>query len=631
VVSAIDQRLAGRFHQWQVDTIDRSERLAGQVGRIWNGLVKDLVGLASEDRPYHDTLHRAESAFAKTASAVRDWVGQWAERQVELAYRDTVDCLLDVIPPKWFRPLHRDLLVLEDATQVDVDDLYGPIRRREIGRDEAVRMIRNTLFPPPSTDKTREYLTQPDPGGLSWEERLRKWEPSARQQILGELTQSISQAEDLRTLRKRLEPAVGGIRYKAQRIARTEGRRVAVRAQQATFDQLGDMLDGMQVLAVMDQWTRPEHALRHGRIYRRQEDGSFRDAASGDPLPELPDEPNCRCYASPVLKPPEEFLDDPAVRATFKNASADTIPDPSAYSRWFDQADDRRRRLAVGTRRYNAMAGRLASLGQKPQWEHFVDPDSGKLLSTTQIRSESAADRETRRRAVEELILQRELLFKETARHGFVRPMRFLPKPQQTIAAGHGLPDVSTPEKMERYLRSVEQEIAGTKDVEWAIAFDADGRELFRQKGAHNSVGFTADQLQGMADVVVTHNHHPTTIEPSGTFAQDLPLSGEDGAFLLNHGLRQIRSVTTRYRYIAEPEPGHTAEPGQGIRFQLAWHNRVVFHWRRERDRLLRRGLSPGEAERRADAQMARHQHRAWLDTAERWGLKYQRKRRNDV
>lgn len=112
---------------------------------------------------------------------------------------------------------------------------------------------------------------------------------------------------------------------------------------------------------------------------------------------------NCRCTLSPILAPPD-YLDASALKL-FRDAESMLVPDPLTYSRWFAGADDRARRLAVGTRRYSA-AKELAG-GAEPGYEIFVDPDSEGLMSLDGLRSESPAARAQRLARVRDIIHER--------------------------------------------------------------------------------------------------------------------------------------------------------------------------------------------------------------------------------
>ena len=115
-----------------------------------------------------------------------------------------------------------------------------------------------------------------------------------------------------------------------------------------------------------------------------------------------------------MLRGSEEIAADPL----FANAAEKVIPDPAVYSDWFAQADDRRRKLAVGAARYATVAERT---GGRPGWEDFLDPQTGRLLTTTELQQEEVMDRVRRSEDVKRLIAERKHATREVAMFGFVR------------------------------------------------------------------------------------------------------------------------------------------------------------------------------------------------------------------
>ena len=105
-----------------------------------------------------------------------------------------------------------------------------------------------------------------------------------------------------------LLPVVQGVEHVARRIARTEGMRVAQSVQMATHAELGDLVIGYQIHALLDERTRPEHRKRNGTIYYAHPVG---DQLGYDQMPDPPHEAdgslawNCRCYLTPVLRDQE--------------------------------------------------------------------------------------------------------------------------------------------------------------------------------------------------------------------------------------------------------------------------------------------------------------------------------------
>jgi len=625
--SVIDQRLASKALQRQVAVLERSERLARSTGKAYDRLLADLLALAASEPRQADLVRLAEAEIATALRRARNTIEDGLVRLIRWAHQQAAGTLLKTIPLGWFRalePIRLAELPEAEGPELDFDDPLGPIRRREMSREEAMDLIRSLLFEPPSAEDTERWLRQPVGDGKTWDQRLAAWDQQARDRMLPQLVESISAGESLVDLRKRLEPITGGVRYKAQRIARTEGRRVAEAAQMAADEQLGDMLAGRQWMATLDMWTRPDHAARHGKVYDRQPDGTYQ-ARDGELLPDVPLGPNCRCITSAVLTPPEEFANNPALRARFKNASGNLIPDPAAYIRWFDQANEAQQKTAVGVRRYQAAKNRL---GYEPQWQDLID-EKGNLLPIGRIQAETGAERAARRQAVDAMLLEREALYKEVSRHGFVRPSRFLPPGERPIIAGHGLPNLDTPQKLETYLRGKEHEIAGAEpgDAEWAVVFDRNGEEILRQRGETHQVEFTNEQLDKMRGQVLTHVHPPERL-PSGQVLRNQPPSPDDALLLIDGGLSQVRVVTEDFHYKLE-----TSQTGKARGMVRQWKKRCQHH-RDQQARKLQEGVSQGkmtseEVKTAMEASSAEHQHQAWMDVADRFGLRYERRRRN--
>ena len=130
---------------------------------------------------------------------------------------------------------------------------------------------------------------------------------------------------------------------------------------------------------------------------------------------------NCRCHLSPILAPVQSILDDPTKRAVFTNAHQKLIPDPSTYDEWFNRADVKHRRLAVGARRYETVRSQLRQ-GEPIAWDLFVDPKDGSLLSIDYLEQEGFWDRAERRAKVQNLINSRRAAIRHVSTFGFLAP-----------------------------------------------------------------------------------------------------------------------------------------------------------------------------------------------------------------
>jgi SPP1 gp7 family putative phage head morphogenesis protein len=221
----------------------------------------------------------------------------------------------------------------------------------------------------------------------------RLWTPTAKLQIESQLTAGLAAGENVEQLTKRIRSATSTLAWQARRVARTEGRRALERDHlDRTIDALGDMVQGIMIQAVMDDRTRPEHAARHGKIYYRQSDGSYRDR-NGRPAPELPDAPNCRCTYVPVLKEPEFQAD--ISRQAYETATGNLVPDLPTYQEVWDKADIKTRRRMIGAKRYDMILDKF--VGVDP-WL-AIDED-GSLRSINKIKHETPGDAYDRRAVV---------------------------------------------------------------------------------------------------------------------------------------------------------------------------------------------------------------------------------------
>lgn len=206
------------------------------------------------------------------------------------------------------------------------------------------------------------------------------------------------------------------------RIARTNGVRISGDARMAAWEKLGPLVVGYQLRATLDAASRPWHAARNGQIY-------YKNPGPGqlglDEMPRPPHEPqaapwggkiawNCRCMLSVVFAPPPALTGDRL--QPFTNNAGKVIPDPDSYSQWFARADERRRRLAVGSRRYETVV-RLGG-GKQPTWSDFLDGD-GELVPLATLRQETPDEREERRTSVQKMLLRRREDFRRLSTFGF--------------------------------------------------------------------------------------------------------------------------------------------------------------------------------------------------------------------
>ena len=395
----INDRLAGRIEQLQIERIVRVEQIAGMLDLLVNSTLDSVLAVAVSRRAQDSkrvSIARKLRALPGAFNAVLDRqffrLARWSQSEFVNAFART-------IPRNWIRAIEpAALLVGEDestpAPGVSIPGGPEPAVTDRMTDAEWSDWVAANVFPPPAAEVVREIIHRPN-AGVDYAERISGLSALVEpERIAQSLVEGVAEGEAIEALSRRILPQVdGNVRASAKRIARTEGLRIANTMQRESYKDLGDLVIGFQILATLDQNTRPEHALRHGTIYYN--DGR---QPSADTMPLVPDEPNCRCMDVPVMRPPEELADDPALSAVFSNAAGHAIPDPASYSAWWSSVDIGRRKLSVGSGRYNAMSRKLQGV-REPEWEDFIEPD-GTRLKIGEIRSESDESREDRRQLV---------------------------------------------------------------------------------------------------------------------------------------------------------------------------------------------------------------------------------------
>lgn len=426
----------------QVESLDRIDRILRTIAGTMTDSRRELVAAVTGDIS-PATKRAAFPAIIETGVArVRRMLADQFRRHAAWAHDSATDAMMDAIPlpfllsrvppdtraafeaihhPRSGHVLNFDAGTLWASLESEVDELdpfadaipIEPLGELKLTDDEVKELIRKIVFPPPSADDVTAALRTSD-----WEDRLESLSKriSDKQIAFNEIVTGYSEGEGIRSIRKRLEPLVDGIQSSAQRIARTEGMRVAETMQRRSWGALGDMMTGVQIIAVLDERTRTRHATRNGTIYYKSPRGNQKSMAE---LPDLPDEPNCRCMTSPVLEPPEEIKNDPAIREAFRQTTGAGRVDPETQTKWFRSADPDKRKQVVGAKRYREVQKLIGD--REPEWSDFID-EEGRLLSIGQLQNETVAERLARKELIDRQIERRGRAIRELSRRGFEWP-----------------------------------------------------------------------------------------------------------------------------------------------------------------------------------------------------------------
>ncbi len=461
----LTSRLAAKGAVGQVDAIVAANRTNAQVDRaivaLWNRLIRFLAKpiRPSPQEAYNETFR----IISQIEPEARRTLTKAIERQALDGHRDAVRDVMDTLPVKYVQAMA--LQESRGGTQELKPSLYshlfedrstsqlpgiisigttqrGTLKARDVAKKfrkpltaaQTKKAYEQLLFKPPSRAEVDAVMYAPM-GGKTWEQRMKDSTRLAQPQTIAQIVANgVSQGMNHKEIAKIIRPAVQGVKTTANRLARTYGIYVRHEMQMKTWEQLGDLSVGYQVHGMMDQNIRPAHALRNGTTY-------YKNPAAGQKgLNEMPHPPleadgspawNCRCRLSPVLAAMPHIVQDPSRMAVFETAADKLIPDPAVYSTWFKNADEHRRRIAVGTRRYSAVKELLG--GKEPTWEHFVNPDTGELLKVTQIQAEPIHERAARIANVQRTIQERQRLIERISTYGFEPPERGQTVPQVAV------------------------------------------------------------------------------------------------------------------------------------------------------------------------------------------------------
>lgn len=407
----VNSRLQAAIETQQHEILLRVERIADNVDQIMQRAGKHALAAASDTSDYQASRAAADALHRMIPASIAEMDLQF-RRLLRWTDQSIVGILAKKIPRRWYRSVLPAVVLLGESIVTEDSE---PVASDRMSDEEWEAFLRMHMFPPPTLSEVNQVLYAPL-FGKDWRRRMDDLSHIIidMDRLAGLLATGASQGQTQAELARQLQPLVSGVKASARRIARTEGLRIATMTQRAQYEKLGDMMAGVQIHATLDENTRPAHAARDGTIFWTDRTKT----PTIDQLPVLPDAPNCRCYDAPVLHPPEGFEDDPQLRAEFANAAGAAIPDPMVYSQWFANADPGRRKMAVGVKRYNMLARRLAG-EREPQFADFISRD-GQLMSLRQLQRESPKARQERLLAVGQLMAQRRELLERASRFGFI-------------------------------------------------------------------------------------------------------------------------------------------------------------------------------------------------------------------
>lgn len=229
-------------------------------------------------------------------------------RTWEWSWRTAVNAWLTIMPTKkWavrlmpIKAMYGTESYMEGQPNLDAEVELQRILDGEVSDEEARKIVREIEFPPPPPEKVQQILDATNaPDGLSAMERIKTVAQRDLQALRSVIVSGVSTGMNLDKLTKGVKAITDLIHWKARRIARTEGMRIAEAGLKETWMEVDDLIRGIQTFNSQDANVRPEHRWWHDVIFYRTGRGEYL-SRSGKTLPVFPAGPNCRCWSTPIL------------------------------------------------------------------------------------------------------------------------------------------------------------------------------------------------------------------------------------------------------------------------------------------------------------------------------------------
>jgi SPP1 gp7 family putative phage head morphogenesis protein len=257
------------------------------------------------------------------------------------------------------RHVHGDLLAFSELELLEVPPLIQKILTRatqaRLAEAEGEDLVRtgtafgSDLFQQVPVAQVSQLVTSPL-GGARFAQAFEDLSARVLMRIRGALGLGLLRGQSVPTVSRNILGILGGTRWEAERIVRSEYVRVAGQAALMQFDQNKEALKGVRWVSTLDKRT----CLQCGKL-----DGKIYPDARQAPVPVTSTHPHCRCVIVPVVKDLPGFTFGPSTRA----AQGGPVPATQTYGTWFGQQDARFQRETLGPTRYKLWSQGQLKLG----------------------------------------------------------------------------------------------------------------------------------------------------------------------------------------------------------------------------------------------------------------------------
>jgi SPP1 gp7 family putative phage head morphogenesis protein len=412
-IPSVNRIIRALLEQLNVERVINADALANSLNETTREFISRIINkaLSSKERFFKiteigDVLKALPAAWATAVGTRMEKLASWASEQSAMIFTREV-------PRSWMAAKIREQQASSGTKETPLDKIH------EMPKDEYERLVRRYVLPVRNKSDIEQTVYRPaiivkNDGSrevFAWQDRIldlsKKVDPT---RVAAKIVDAHAEGASVQELSKMLVDETAGIGASARRIARTESMRQMNDETMKRYDELGDMCAGVMYLATLDERVRPEHAILHGRIWWKN--GRKPDIKE---MPVPPIAANCRCNSTSVLTAPVEALNDPTYLAELRAATANSGPDITTQENWWRQTDEARKRLSVGSKRYDVVK---SLLNREPQWSDFVNPDGG-FLKIPQLQSETPEQRDRRRMAIQMTIADQGNAFRDVSKFGF--------------------------------------------------------------------------------------------------------------------------------------------------------------------------------------------------------------------
>ena len=385
----LNSRIASRATIAQVRAIEISRGAVKAVDVAFRKWFKTFMDMP-KGRSHEWYQVAAEKRLAKLPPLIEKVIREQLLRAAYWGWDEGYQIFVDTLPgPYW-----------QVQAYLNKKKMRGKRQRRQLregvsfaGAGDAKKY---SFYRPPSTKLVNGVIHSPPvhaKDGKNWEERLDRLSRRTlnKNAISNSLASDLVKGKNPRAAAKRILPHMNGYKAGAERVARTEMLRVSHDMQRMNWKGFEDVISGFRILATLDDRTRPHHAARHGDYYAdADEKGNLPENAVGSTSerPIVPDEPNCRCHESPVVRGLGGWAEDILSKDRVYASMGGPVEDPGTFAGWFDNLEAGQQKKIVGPQRY-ALVGKKLPQQEKPLWADFLNPQDGMIVPMRVVKGQS--------------------------------------------------------------------------------------------------------------------------------------------------------------------------------------------------------------------------------------------------